>query len=152
MFSHVVTTTVVYSTSIAVATTKYGDTTVISYFTKYLSNMLPSWVRGGDVYCHTFVGFTCDGSMWITSINLIVNSLSGTLTPFLSSLSELEIMDLSVNKLTDAISSLVGDDFSHSSHAKWQWIYHTRIWFLPGIVHLNGHGNGLSPHGAMVHP
>nr|CAB3447110.1 unnamed protein product [Digitaria exilis] len=103
-----ITTAAAYSTSVATLTAKSGDAGVISDFTKRLSNPPRSWVRGGDVCSGTFVGITCDVSGRITGINLTDKGLSGTLTLFLSSLGALEILDLSGNQLTGAISSLAG--------------------------------------------
>ncbi|XWS11591.1 hypothetical protein CRYUN_Cryun37aG0012000 [Craigia yunnanensis] len=93
---------------IIAATTYTGDSTALRSLTDEWNNVPPSW-EGGDPCGDGWVGIGCTGSR-VTSITLPNMNLVGTLSGDISTLSELQQLDLSYNNgLTGPLPTSVGN-------------------------------------------
>ncbi|KAJ0852971.1 putative protein kinase RLK-Pelle-LRR-IX family [Helianthus annuus] len=94
------TTIVLLSTT----TTTADDSTVMSTFQTTLSPPPSSWKTSTD-FC-TWEGIKCDNSNRVTSINLLSQSLTGSLPPTLNQLTQLKTLSLQKNSLSGDLPTL----------------------------------------------
>ncbi|KAJ0702998.1 putative protein kinase RLK-Pelle-LRR-IX family [Helianthus annuus] len=85
-------------------TTTADDSTVMSTFQTTLSPPPTSWKTSTD-FC-TWEGIKCDNSNRVTSINLLSQSLTGSLPPTLNQLTQLKTLSLQKNSLSGDLPTL----------------------------------------------
>lgn len=88
-------------------TTSLGDDgSVMLKLAQSLQNLPSDWSSTSSTgYCR-WTGINCDNSNRVTSISLAKSGLSGTLSPEISSLTQLETLSFQMNNIAGAIPSL----------------------------------------------